>query len=66
MKTAKNAAHQTVENQIVAISSLKNNMASKSNLTKPPQWWKHLREWKRVFWKKERQNAKSEIKDQKQ
>ena len=38
-------------------------MASKSQLTPPPQWWKHLREWKRVFWKKERQNAKREIRD---
>jgi hypothetical protein len=19
-----------------------------------PQWWKHLRKWKRIFWKKER------------
>jgi hypothetical protein len=21
----------------------------KGNLTAPPQWWKHLRDWKRVF-----------------
>jgi hypothetical protein len=27
----------------------------KGYLTKPPQWWKHLRDWKRVFWKSERQ-----------
>jgi hypothetical protein len=26
----------------------------KGNITRPPQWWKHLRVWKRVFWKKER------------
>jgi hypothetical protein len=19
-----------------------------------PQWWKHLRDWKRIFWKKQR------------
>jgi hypothetical protein len=25
--------------------------------TPPPQWWKHLRDWKRVFWKKERKRA---------
>ncbi len=27
----------------------------KGNLAKPPQWWKHLRDWKRLFWKRERQ-----------
>lgn len=21
-----------------------------------PQWWKHLREWKRLFWKRQRQD----------
>ena len=26
-------------------------------LTRPPQWWKHLRDWKRVFWKRERKAA---------
>jgi len=36
-------------------------MAKKTNNTKPPQWWKHLREWKRVFWKRERGNVKEEI-----
>lgn len=36
-------------------------MASKSKLTRPPQWWRHLRDWKRVFWKKERENVKREI-----
>jgi hypothetical protein len=25
--------------------------------TRAPQWWKHLRAWKRVFWKKERKRA---------
>ena len=30
-------------------------------LTRPPQWWKHLRKWKRVFWKKERGAAKRNI-----
>lgn len=24
------------------------------NLTASPQWWKHLKDWKRVFWKGER------------
>ena len=26
-------------------------------LTRSPQWWKHLRRWKRVFWKRERKAA---------
>jgi len=32
-------------------------MATKKKgiMTPPPQWWKHLRDWKRTFWKKERQ-----------
>jgi hypothetical protein len=33
----------------------------KGNLTKPPQWWRHLRDWKRVFWKSERKAHKKEI-----
>jgi hypothetical protein len=37
-------------------------MASKSKVTAPPQWWKHLREWKRVFWKKERKAYKQLVK----
>ena len=37
-------------------------MANKSKLTRSPQWWKHLKEFKRVFWKQERQNVKKEIK----
>jgi len=31
------------------------------NLTKSPQWWKHLKDWKRVFWKSERQAQKRNI-----
>jgi hypothetical protein len=27
-----------------------------------PQWWKHLRDWKRVFWKKQRQADKQQVK----
>ena len=33
----------------------------KGNLTAPPQWWKHLKDWKRVFWKSERQAQKRNI-----
>jgi len=29
----------------------------KGILTRAPQWWRHLRAWKRVFWKKERKAA---------
>jgi hypothetical protein len=31
-------------------------MATKKKgiLVKSPQWWKHLRDWKRTFWKKHR------------
>ena len=38
-------------------------MANKKqgNLTAPPQWWKHLKDWKRVFWKSERQAQKKDI-----
>lgn len=36
----------------------------KGNMTKPPQWWKHLKEWKRFFWKKERKAQKKQIKEQ--
>ncbi len=30
----------------------------KGQLTPPPEWWKHLKSCKRVFWKRERQAAK--------
>jgi len=38
-------------------------MATKKKgiLTSSPQWRKHLKEWKRVFWKKERKAAVREI-----
>lgn len=35
----------------------------KGNLTRPPQWWKHLKEFKRFFWKSERKAQKQDIKD---
>jgi len=34
----------------------------KGNVAAPPQWWKHLRDWKRVFWKKERRKQTAVIK----
>ena len=34
------------------------------NLKSAPQWWKHLRDWKRVFWKSERQAQKKDIKNE--
>ena len=33
------------------------------NLTKSPQWCKHLKDWKRVFWKTERKAQKRDIKE---
>jgi hypothetical protein len=34
------------------------------NLTKSPQWWKHLKDWKRVWHKQERQAHKKIIRGQ--
>lgn len=40
----------------------------KGQLVPSPQWWKHLKDWKRVFWKKERKasdrDAKKQVKEQ--
>ena len=48
----------------VAAPSLKENpLAHKQqgNLTRSPQWWKHLKDWKRVWHKQERQAYKKVI-----
>jgi len=39
-------------------------MATKKKgvLTPSPQWWRHLRDWKRAFWKRERQAAQRAMK----
>jgi hypothetical protein len=34
----------------------------KGNTVRPPQWWKHLKDWKRIFWKQQRQHTKQLIK----
>ncbi len=34
------------------------------NLSRPPEWWKHLKWAKKVFWKTERQAHKKEIKNE--
>ena len=34
----------------------------KGNLAPPPQWWKHLRDWKRTFWKRERRSQDKQAK----
>lgn len=34
----------------------------KGIITKKPQWWKHLREWKKIFWKKHRSAERRKIK----
>lgn len=36
-------------------------MAHKKYGVAAPQWWKHLKDWKRVFWKRLRQEDKKEI-----
>lgn len=33
----------------------------KGTITPSPQWWKHLRDWKRVFWKRERKAHKRDF-----
>lgn len=33
----------------------------KGILTPAPQWWKHLRDFKRVFWKGERQAVREDL-----
>lgn len=32
------------------------------NLVRAPQWWKHLKDWKRVWHKKQRQAYKEVVK----
>jgi hypothetical protein len=36
----------------------------KGHLRPAPQWWKHLREWKRLFWKRERFAAKQTVRSE--
>jgi hypothetical protein len=36
----------------------------KGVLTPAPQWWNHLRDWKKVFWKRERKASKTETERQ--
>ena len=42
-------------------------MANKNQgvVSRSPQWWRHLREWKKVFWKSERQAQKKDMKERK-
>jgi hypothetical protein len=34
----------------------------KGHLAKAPQWWKHLRSFKRTFWRRNRQAEQREVK----
>jgi hypothetical protein len=36
-------------------------MGSKGRYSKPPQWWKHLKDYKQVFWSQEREGAKKDL-----
>jgi len=44
---------------------MENVMANvkQGNLTRPPQWWKHSKDWKRVFWKAERKVQQRDVKE---
>ncbi len=35
----------------------------KGHLTAARQWWKHLKDWKRDFWKRERRASRMEARD---
>lgn len=39
-------------------------MARTSKLVRAAQWWKHLRKYKRTFWKRERKAYKKEVKSE--
>lgn len=34
---------------------------AKAYLTESPQWAKHLRDWKKLFWNQEKQTAKKDL-----
>ncbi len=36
----------------------------KGLFTPSPQWWKHLRDWKRIYWKKERKQIKKQLRNE--
>lgn len=40
----------------------------KGHTVSAPQWWKHLRDWKRLFWKRQRRaherDARKEARDE--
>jgi hypothetical protein len=38
-------------------------VARPGSFKRSPQWWKHLRDFKRVFWKSERKAAKLDAKN---
>jgi hypothetical protein len=39
-------------------------MASPGIFTRAPEWWRHLRDQKRTFWKAERKAAKQATRDE--
>jgi hypothetical protein len=38
-------------------------MAHAKYQTHSPQWWVHLRDWKRVYWHRVRRNSKKKLRD---
>jgi hypothetical protein len=55
--------HQVAGSMPASPANLEMNMAhvKKGHLVRAPEWWKHLRWVKRVFWKRHRQAEKTEI-----
>jgi hypothetical protein len=49
--------------QSIRLAGVKMANVKKGTLTRPPQWWKHLRDWKRIFWKSERSAQKKDVKE---
>ena len=40
------------------------NMGRKGRYAKSPEWGKHLKEYKQVFWSQEREGAKKDLREQ--
>ena len=54
--------NETKANPVVLMENVMANV-KQGNLTRPPQWWKHSKDWKRVFWKAERKAQQRDVKE---
>jgi hypothetical protein len=43
---------------MVAMANVK-----KGQTVAAPQWWKHLRQWKKLFWKRQRRSDRNEVRN---